>query len=82
VPVNAGVLDMTFGAPSFGCSSDGFDNKAENELVGDRSRAGENFKFSCKSRNALNDGKWVEKEFVFTEASKLGRFFYHHLSSF
>ncbi|CBY10951.1 unnamed protein product [Oikopleura dioica] len=69
VPVNAGVLDVTFGAPFLQCRSDGFDNKAENELEEKRSRAGEYFKFACKSRNALNDGKWVEKEFVFTEAT-------------
>lgn len=62
---------MTFGAPFLQCRSDGFDNKAENELEEKRSRAGEYFKFACKSRNALNDGKWVEKEFVFTEASKI-----------
>ena len=74
MPLNAGVLvdwHVTFDGPSFDCSSDGFDNKAENELVKDRSRAGESFKLSCKSRNALNDGKWIEKVFFFTQYCKL-----------
>ena len=70
---------MTFGAPTFACKSDGFDNKAENEIEQERSRAGDNFKFSCKSRNALNEGNWVEKEFVFTEASKLWCLFFFFL---
>ena len=70
-PVSAGVLDMTNGNPSLECSSDGFDNKGANEInpQGTRSRVGDNMKFSCKARNSLNEGKWVEKEFIFTEAS-------------
>ena len=68
--VQAGVLDTTYGEPELDCTSDGYDNESDNEVVPSRNDAGANIEFGCKARNGQNEGNWVEKSFIFTQASK------------
>lgn len=67
--VQAGVLDTTYDEPTLSCDSDGYDNESENEIQEEqKSVNGEKIKFGCKAKNGRNDGIWVEKSYVFTEA--------------
>ena len=69
--VQAGVLDTTYDEPTLSCDSDGYDNESENEIQEEqKSVNGEKIKFGCKAKNGRNDGIWVEKSYVFTEACK------------